>query len=492
METGFKTLYLLSPNRTDGVGYTNGKSDTPSNPRSSAPSWVANSNTIANSEEAQMFIERVRAWNFKNFEELDLELRAFSVLVGANASGKSNTLELLKFVRDVATVGLDNAISLQGGAKYLTNLRSGLGRNFRLELLTRPEADESVATITPRIQALTPEQNSSGFVQFSTQFWQLRVHIQSVKYSLGIHFGPDADFDVIEDVIEVTGNFSQMRGLVNENERNFGEGTVTFRNLGGKIGVETLLPDGLPARSEDFGEALTRGQWPAKKTISLELPFFFFMPTETYREAGFKEIEVFDIDPKSPKFGVRIAAKADLEDDGENLALVLKGILEDESSKRKLSNLLKDLLPFVGDLTVEPFADRTFLFRLQESFFPDEYLPASLLSDGTINVTALIVALYFGRQSLMAFEEPERNLHPSLIAKVMQMLRDASQHKQIIITTHSPEVVRHTSLGELILVSRDRQGFSKLSRPQDKKRVQEFLKNEIGIEELYIKNMLEH
>jgi predicted ATPase len=170
---------------------------------------------------------------------------------------------------------------------------------------------------------------------------------------------------------------------------------------------------------------------------------------------------------------------------------VLKTILEDDKSKRKLSNLLRDLLPFVGDLTVEPFADRTFLFRLQEAFFPDEYLPASLLSDGTINVTALIVALYFGRHSLVAFEEPERNLHPSLIAKVMQMFRDASRYKQIIITTHSPEIVRHSDLGDLILVARDRRGLSTLSRPGAKERVRAFLRNEIGIEDLYLKNLLE-
>jgi predicted ATPase len=436
---------------------------------------------------AEMFIQRVHAWNFKNFEELDLELRSFNILIGANASGKSNTLELLKFIRDVATVGLDNAISLQGGARYLTNLKAGANPNFRLEILAKPGVDERVAHIYPRVQAVSVDQGTG----YATKLWRLQADIQRLKYTLGIHFAQGADFDVVEDTIEVNAIFSQA-GRLQQDGHQLGEGTVRFQNIKGKIEVETFLPEGTPARQEDFAPAFARaGQLPPKKALSLELPLYFFFPTEVYRETEFKQIEIFDIDPKSPKFGVRIASRADLEEDGENLALVLKTILGDENAKRKLSNLLTDLLPFVGDLTVEPFSDRTFLFKLQETFFPAEYLPASLLSDGTINITALVVALYFGRQSLMAFEEPERNLHPSLIAKLMNMLRDASQQRQVVITTHSPEVVRHAELSDLILVSRNQFGISKLSRPGEKERVKAFLENEIGIDELYVKNLLE-
>ncbi|HEV3038494.1 MAG TPA: AAA family ATPase [Candidatus Angelobacter sp.] len=433
-----------------------------------------------------MFIERIRAWNFKNFEELDLELRPFNVLVGANASGKSNTLEILKFIRDVATSGLDNAISLQAGAKYLTNLRAGLGRDFRLEIVTKPATEERVAHMIPRIQAASPDEKTGGQ---HVAFWQLLAEIDAVRYTLSIHFGHDTGFEVVEDAIEVHADFSRVR--MRESHR-LGRGTVRFQNLRGKIEVQTSLPGGESARPEDFWFGTGEGRLPPNKTISLELPLSFLMPSEVYQETGFKSIEVFDIDPKSPKFGVRMAGKADLEDDGENLALVLKTILEDEQAKRKLSNLLKDLLPFVGDFAVEPFSDRTFLFKLQEMFFPEEYLPASLLSDGTINVTALIVALYFGRQSLVAFEEPERNLHPSLIGKLMQVLRDGSLKKQVIITTHSPEVVRHANLSDLILVSRNRMGISKLSRPAESGDLKVFLKNEIGIEDLFVNNMLEH
>jgi len=53
-------------------------------------------------------------WYFKSFEELDIELESFNVLIGANASGKSNFVYNLKFLNDVVKSGSDNAISMQG------------------------------------------------------------------------------------------------------------------------------------------------------------------------------------------------------------------------------------------------------------------------------------------------------------------------------------------------------------------------------------------
>jgi hypothetical protein len=71
------------------------------------------------------------------------------------------------------------------------------------------------------------------------------------------------------------------------------------------------------------------------------------------------------------------------------------------------------------------------------------------------------------------------------------MMKDASQKKQIIVTTHNSEIVKHMDLENLLLMSRDEKGFSMISRPADKEEVKTFLKNEIGIEELYVQNLLE-
>jgi predicted ATPase len=88
-------------------------------------------------------------------------------------------------------------------------------------------------------------------------------------------------------------------------------------------------------------------------------------------------------------------------------------------------------------------------------------------------------------------EEPERNLHPSLISKLVELFKDASRFKQIIVSTHSPEIVRYVEPSQLILISRDADGSSHANRPADKAQVQQFLHDEIGMDELYVQNLLE-
>jgi predicted ATPase len=70
------------------------------------------------------------------------------------------------------------------------------------------------------------------------------------------------------------------------------------------------------------------------------------------------------------------------------------------------------------------------------------------------------------------------------------MMKDASQGKQIIVTTHNPEVVRHADIGDVLLVSRNGDGFSTISRPSENNEVKVFLQNEMGLEELFVENLL--
>jgi len=113
-----------------------------------------------------------------------------------------------------------------------------------------------------------------------------------------------------------------------------------------------------------------------------------------------------------------------------------------------------------------------------------------LLSDGTVNLVAVIVALFFDERRLLVIEEPERSMHPALISKLMAMISDASRRKQIILTTHSPEIVRHVSPESLVLLFRDADGFSRVERPANDEDVRTFLANDIGIADLYVQDLL--
>ena len=81
-----------------------------------------------------MGIRRIQVENFKSYRNLDVTLGRLNVLIGANASGKSNFVEIFRFLHDIATYGLNDAISLQGGAQYLLNVHSERERRLSVAI----------------------------------------------------------------------------------------------------------------------------------------------------------------------------------------------------------------------------------------------------------------------------------------------------------------------------------------------------------------------
>jgi predicted ATPase len=339
-----------------------------------------------------MAITKIKVSNFKSFDELEVDLRPLNIVVGANAAGKSNFLEIFRFIRDWKTHGPENAVSLQGGMEYLANLRLGSTRPVSIEVSVEPKA-------------LIGE----GLTHF------MSFRQGSLK----------AQIEILEDGVRVPGSTT---------------------------GMDNILYD-------------------------------------IFRLSELPLISIFDFEPKLAKKAAALTGKADLESDGSNLAIVLRNILQDDDRRETFVRLLKDALPFVDHLKVQ-FADRSLLIALKERYSDQSYLPASFLSDGTIHLTALILALYFDKAPVAIIEEPERNIHPHLISKVVGMMKDASRNKQIIATTHNPEVVKNADLEDLLLVQRDEDGFSRISRPAESEELKVFLENDLGVDELYVQDLL--
>jgi predicted ATPase len=415
-----------------------------------------------------MLIKRIQISNFKSFKDLDIKLGAFNVVVGANASGKSNFIQIFRFIRDIANLGLENAISLQG-SEYLSNIGVQFPQVLSLKLKIVPEPELEFGL---RLDESVIAKIHEADYQFALKFEGKRSGFEIERDSLTYNVGYD--------------HFAKSKKKILKEMDIIGTGSIVIRNDNSKPKIQLRRPKNIKIKATDVFPPLMRGKM-QPKTLLLQTPFFFFPPVER----TLSEIAIYDFDPKLSKKAVPVAGKSELEEDGSNLSLVLKSIVENTDKKRKLSNLIKDLLPFVDDLATDKFADRSLLFKLRESYFPHVYFPASFISDGTVNISALLIALYFEEKGLCIIEEPERNLHPHLISKVMDMMKDASKNKQIIITTHNPEVVKHTDIENILLVSRDKEGFSTISRPSKKKEVRIFLKNQMGLDELYIQNLLE-
>ena len=427
-----------------------------------------------------MQIKNIKVSNFKSFEEVNVDLGRFNVLIGANASGKSNFINILQFLKDIAENGLDNAISMQG-MDYIQNINIGASKNLSVELHIESK-DEPVKFGTEKDKRIIGTEAYEFMYKFSIEFYKRKSGYKRIA----------------EESLEANCNFVELEkknGKIKEKEK-IGEGKIILINDEGRVKCE-LEPKDIPIRMEDivppfFSKKEFLEEKLSPKELFIETPIF--LPPISFKINGFfRNMSIYDFDPKLSKHATLITGKTELEPNGSNLAIVLKNILDDRKKAERISNLIKDFLPFIDDITVEKLPDKSLLAGLKEIYYGNTFLPAFLISDGTINITALIIALYFEKTPLTVIEEPERNIHPYLISKVVEMMNDVSERlkKQIIVTTHNPEVVRHGDIENILLVHRDDKGFSQISRPAEKEEVKIFLENKMGIEELYVQNLLE-
>ena len=67
---------------------------------------------------------------------MEISLNDFNVLIGANASGKSNFILIFQFLKDFINHELDNAMSMQGGTEYLRNMKIDASEPFFIEAVS--------------------------------------------------------------------------------------------------------------------------------------------------------------------------------------------------------------------------------------------------------------------------------------------------------------------------------------------------------------------
>ena len=69
-------------------------------------------------------------------------------------------------------------------------------------------------------------------------------------------------------------------------------------------------------------------------------------------------------------------------------------------------------------------------------------------------------------------------------------MKDVSDQKQLFVSTHNPLLIKDLDIKSIFLVSRNKQGFSEIKNLNDIEKIKIFLKNELGIEDLFIDNLL--
>jgi predicted ATPase len=438
------------------------------------------------------YLKRLKLKNFKTFNEIQVDFNNLNVIIGINASGKSNLISIFKFLRDIVNFGLENAISLQGGKEYLLNSKTGIHENFVVELdiaHTDHIIEMSLESRKEKIRDFNLDLNEDDI-----KTKNLYIKTTLTKYCFEIQFHEGKKFSIINDNLTTHGEVfladinKSEKQLKLKNKKNFGN--IEFCSCYEKEQLNFKLSGNLQDQFINFLSDDFSPRHPVKippNSLILENPHFFIEAFVI--DSLLKKLAIFDIDPKLSKRGISISGKIELEEDGNNLALIMKNIIQDEKKSKEFFDIVNDFLPFVEAFNVDVYAGKNLILKMKE-VYNNDYWPASFLSDGTVNIISLIVAANFETRYLTIFEEPEKNIHPMLVSKLLHLFKDASEKNQIILTTHNPEFVKHTDIRDLIFINRDKDGFSKIVKPNKLKKVKIFLKSELGLEELFIRNLI--
>jgi predicted ATPase len=155
-----------------------------------------------------------------------------------------------------------------------------------------------------------------------------------------------------------------------------------------------------------------------------------------------------------------------LHRDGSNLPSVVAWIKAHEPRMfRRVLNTVSTVMPTLDDIDVVNAPLNSLQLAFQESEFEHPWR-AEEVSDGTLRILGLMVALVDPDTRVVVIEEPENSLHPWAIGQFMDACRELSRTKQIVLTTHSPALIDESKPEDIWIVSR-RDGATHVQRLDD-------------------------
>ena len=165
----------------------------------------------------------------------------------------------------------------------------------------------------------------------------------------------------------------------------------------------------------------------------------------------------------------RLPQQADLQqdmllEDASNLSVLLSSLLNKPDVKRGLLARLRDFYPSVEDVVASVSGGTVQIFFHEKGL--RHSVPATRLSDGSLRYLCLLAVLCNPKlPSVICIEEPEVGLHPDVIPEVAKLLVEASSRSQIFVTTHSDILVDAlTDVPESVIVCEKSDGATQLRR----------------------------
>lgn len=134
-----------------------------------------------------------------------------------------------------------------------------------------------------------------------------------------------------------------------------------------------------------------------------------------------------------------------LKSDGSNVTSVLKEIeRQSEGDFQRISDILATIVPNTTRVDVKRHGKRILSLEFTQEWGKKKRLKFEgfSMSDGTLRAIGLLAAVFQRpAPSLIAIEEPEATIHPGALESILDLLHSASRHMQVVMTTHSPDLL---------------------------------------------------
>lgn len=382
--------------------------------------------------------------NFKSYRQARLPLAPLTVLIGANASGKSNAIEGMRLLSWLAQGQKLSAIqyAVQSGDRVVRGTVDNLGYEQRHDF------------------GLGAETTAQEWNHLSIRF-ERRID--------GLH--------IVGETLSHDGASVPLYALDQPSTDRGTDVGVAYNNFarGGKKPHVTC---------SDQAAILTQLTSPAT-FVSDHVASRKQIPPVTRQLERWLSAMLF-LDPVPPQMReYAFPSDASLQGDGRNLSAVLFNLWgpDEQAGVEPFLSQRRAILGFIQSLPEQDIAGLSFLqeprggvmLKLTETFggHTRDY-DASLLSDGTLRVLSIAAAMLSAPEdSLVIIEEIDNGVHPSRARHLLQNIRDIAERRslRVLLSTHNPallDALPDSALPDVVFCYRDPEdGASRLLRLQD-------------------------
>jgi len=343
--------------------------------------------------------------NFKSYRKATLKLAPLTVLVGANASGKSNAVEALRLLSWLAQGNKLGSIryAVQEGDQAIRGTVKDLGHRDRRTF--------SLSCVT--------------------------THPQWDRYSITLERRDDDELHISDERLTGPTTRVPLFEIVSSQETG-GDVRVAYNNFarGGRKPQVTCMDQMAVLVQLQSSARFEHGQRTAQKVI----------PEVTTQYQDWLSKSVF-LDPQpSTMRDYSFKTERTLSSNGANLSGVLYNLCREERTRNEILQFIKALpeqdirnIDFIETPRSEAMVALTETFGGRET----EY-DATLLSDGTLRVLAIAAAILSAPEgSIVVIEEIDNGVHPSRAEQVMSRLSRVARERglRVLISSHNPALL---------------------------------------------------